>query len=188
MSPIVNDGLTMMERMQQTGSFLPRGVAYAISSWHNGLQMVTYADLLLARKERQAAHLKLVLDSPRTRWAGFIWTFWTPGLGGFAYRGWWAYLRTIEGNEPLNFRGLNHHVIQQAMDMFPCGVLPIEENLHQWMEAFGTEHHRPGRFKKQGLAPVWIERINGVSVLSQSAAAPSSPAPTSTDPAAPSGT
>jgi hypothetical protein len=28
---IVNDGLTMMERLQRTGSFLPKGVAHANS-------------------------------------------------------------------------------------------------------------------------------------------------------------
>ena len=185
---LVGDGLSMMERMQRTGSFLPKGVAYAISEGRNGLRFVTHADLLQARKARQAYHLEQLLAIPRTRRAGFVWTFWTPGLGGFAYRGWWAYLRTLDGDEPLNFRGLNETLIRQAMGIFPCGVLPFPENLNQWMEAFATEHNRPGRFKKQGLAPVWIERLNGVSVLSPPTAVPSSPDLTSPDPSAPSET
>jgi len=154
--PIVNDGLTMMERLKRTGSFLPKGVACAINDGRNGLRMVTYADLLLQRKAKQAAHLKYVLDVPQKRRASFVWTFWTPGLGGVAYRGWWAYLRTLDGDHALNFRGLEKDLIHQAMAMFPCGVLPCLENLDQWMEAFATEHSHPGRFRRQGLAPVWL--------------------------------
>ena len=159
---IQHDRLTTAERFKRTGSFLPKGVAYAINDGRNGLRFVTYADLLKARIERQAAHLRTILDSPRTRWAGFVWTFWTPGLWGFAYRGWWAYIRTIEGDTALNFRGLDTGLIQQAMAMFPCGILPVPQNLDLWMEAFAKEHSHPGRFKKQGLAPVWInvDRVN----------------------------
>ena len=152
------DGLSMMERWERTGSMLPKGIAYAISSGHEGLRMVSYADLLKARKEKQAAHLKYLLDLPPTRWAGFVWVFWTPGIGGFAYRGWWAYLRTLKDDTALNFRGLDTDLIQQAMSMFPCGTLPIPENLEQWMVAFATQFRHPGAFSKQGLARVWIER------------------------------
>ena len=153
---VLNDGLAMMERMLRTGSFLPKGVAYAIGEGRNGLQMVTHADLKKARIEKQKAHLKSVLSTQPLRRAGFVWTFWTPGLAGFAFRGWWAYLRTLEGDTALNFRGMQTELISKVMGMFPCGILPSVENLDLWMEAFATEHSHPGRFKKQGLALVWV--------------------------------
>ena len=43
---VLNDCLTMMERMLRTGSFLPKGVAYAFREGRNGLRMVTHADLM----------------------------------------------------------------------------------------------------------------------------------------------
>ncbi len=127
MVAVVNDGLTMMERLKRTGSFLPKGVAYGIGNGRNGVKFVTYADLLEARKAKQARHLRWVESVPCARRAGFVWTFWTPGLGGFAFRGWWAYIRTLDGDTALNFRGLETELISQAMCMFPCGVLPVPE-------------------------------------------------------------
>jgi hypothetical protein len=47
-------------------------------------------------------------------------------------------------------------LISQAMAMFPCGVLPQPENFDLWKTAFAAEHHRSGRFKKQGVARVWV--------------------------------
>ena len=157
----MSDGLTMIQRFERTGSFLPQGVAYAVSNGRNGLRMITYADLLKERKARQARHLAHVTAVPRTRWAAFVWVFWTPGLCGFAYRGWWAYLRTLSGDTALDFRGFNRELIQQAMLMFPCGIFPQAEYFELWKEAFAAEHRRPGRFKKQGLAPVWVQVEDG---------------------------
>ena len=137
-----DDGMSMIERMKRTGSFLPKGVAYAINNGRNGLEMVTYAQLKVARVARQKAHLNYVLSTGNAlvRRAGFVWVFWTPGLGGFAYRGWWAYLRTLDGDIPLNFRGIKTPLIQAAMEMFPSGILPHADNLHLWMERFAREH------------------------------------------------
>jgi hypothetical protein len=42
------------------------------------------------------------------------------------------------------------------MELFPCGLFPIQDNFDLWKEEFGRMYCRPGRFKKQGLAPVWV--------------------------------
>lgn len=144
-----------MERLDRTGSFLPRGVSHCI----NG-EMVTYAQLKAERVKRQQAHLGRVLsiDWPVRR-AAYLWTFYQPGLFGFAYAGWWAYLR-IMGQEDVQLRwdiiGGQDVLLQQCMEAFPCGVFPIRENFGLWKEAFGSQYRRPGRFKDQGLTPVWV--------------------------------
>ena len=93
------DGLSMIERFNRTGSFLPRGVKFCI----NG-EMVTYAQLKSERVERQREHLREVeaIETPIRR-AAYLWTFYQPGLFGFAYMGWWAYLR-ICGHDDVQLR------------------------------------------------------------------------------------
>ena len=153
----MSDGLTMMERMERTGSFLPKGVAYAIDSGR-GLEFVTYAQLLSKRKRQQADHLKTVLSTKEGRRAGYVWTFYQPGLFGFAYQGWWAYLRVL-GHDDLKLAPdrYNSSLLEQAMHMFPCGVIPCKENFDFWKVEFGKQYARPGRFKKQGIAPIWVD-------------------------------
>ena len=154
---MISDGLTMMERLERTGSMLPEGVAYAINDWRNGLQMVTYAQIKANRIQRQKEHLKHVRSvTAPVRRAGFVWVFYTPGLGGGLMRGWWTYLRTLDGNQALDFRTHDYSLLEIAMKTFPCGVLPTLDNQGLWKEAFARQFARPGRFRKQGLAPVWI--------------------------------
>ena len=154
------DGMSMMERLEKTGSMLPKGVAYAVSYGLNGLRMVTYAELKQKRIERQRQHQDWVRPPilPKRR-AGYVWTFFVPGP---FYGGWWAYLRTLEGDEKLEVdrfgRGWKEPALKQAMELFPCGLLPIPENFTLWAEAFAHEHRRPGRFRRQGLAKVWLKR------------------------------
>jgi hypothetical protein len=159
LTTIQSDGLTMGDRLQRTGSFLPRGVAYAINKGR-GLEMVTYAQLKQARIEKQSEHLRRItaVDWPVRR-AGYLWTFYQPGLFGFAYAGWWAYLRTVE-QEDVQLRWDRLHddevLALHCMELFPCGLFPIRDNFDLWKEEFGRIYCRPGRFKKQGLAPVWV--------------------------------
>ena len=160
----IKDGLSMIERFHQTGSFLPRGVKFVI----NG-EPVTYAQLKAERKaeriKRQREHLRQILisDSPVRR-AAFLWCFYQPGLFGFAYAGWWAYLRICGEREDHQLRwdivGAEDKLVQRCMELFPCGVLPIRENFETWKEEFGRQYRNPGRFKDQGLVPIWV-KFNG---------------------------
>ena len=157
---IQNDGLNMMERMKRTGSFLPKGVAYA-TNYGGRLEFVTYAQLKVARMKRQAEHLRQVLtiETPVRR-AAYLWTFYQPGLFGFAYMGWWAYLRICGQRDDHQLRldivGSEDQLVLRCMELFPCGILPILDNFDLWKEAFGSQYRRPGRFAKQGLVPIWV--------------------------------
>jgi hypothetical protein len=122
--------------------------------------MITYAQLKAEQVKRQAEHLRriLAIETPCRR-AAYLWTFYQPGLFGFAYAGWWVYLRII-GMEDVQLRwdiiGGQDVLLQQCMETFPCGVFPVRENFDLWKEAFGSQYRHPGRFKNQGLAQVWV--------------------------------
>jgi hypothetical protein len=96
---------------------------------------------------------------PRRRVA-FLWTFYQPGLFGFAYMGWWAYIRTLHQDwkldKPSEWETRGNFTLG-LMQQFPLGLLPLPENFDRWMEEFGKEYARPGRFKKQGLMLGWVE-------------------------------
>jgi hypothetical protein len=152
----IDDSLNMIERFKQTGSFLPYGVKCCI----NG-EMITYAELKIERIKRQAEHLRRILTVERPiRRAGYLWTFYQPGLFGFAYMGWWAYLRILGQRDDHQLRwdivGSEDQLALRCMELFPCGVFPVRENFDLWKEAFGLSYRRPGRFKDQGLAPIWV--------------------------------
>lgn len=154
---VLNDGLNMIERFNQTGSLLPRGVKCCI----NG-EMVTYAQLKAERVKRQREHLHQVttVETPVRR-AAYLWTFYQPGLFGFASMGWWAYLRILGQRDDHKLRwedfvGDEDQLALHCMQLFPCGVFPARENFDLWKEAFGSQYRRPGRFKYQGLAPIWV--------------------------------
>ena len=149
------DGLTMMERLERTGSFLPKGVAFAINQGY-GLKFVTYADLKQQRIDKQRRHLEYVTSVREGRRAGFIWVFHQPH---WIYHGWWLYLRVLGRGDIRIEPGIGYSfpdLARQAMEMFPCGIIPVADNFELWKEAFAAAYRRPGRFRKQGLAPVWI--------------------------------
>lgn len=135
----------------------PKGVAYFISGY-GGMEAVTYTQLKAARVEKQRKHFEVMMQPAGYRHAAYLWTFYQPGLFGFAYMGWWAYLWTIKDSWQLSVRDcLSIPLALQVMRQLPCGVLPIPENFEQWKEAFGKTYCRPGRFKRQGLVPGWVE-------------------------------
>ena len=53
----------------------------------------TKADLLRRRRERMEANLRLKREYGIVqRRLLYVWVFWCPGVGGFAFRGWWISL------------------------------------------------------------------------------------------------
>jgi hypothetical protein len=161
----MSDGLTMMERLKQTGSMLPKGVAFAYSSGRNGLTFVTHADLKRQRIAKQRTHLAWVtsLESEPCRRAALIWTFFVPGT---IYGGWHLYLRTITRSNWIrpSYRFATGDKLEiEIMTMFPCGLLPIPENICRWKEAFA--HTYPCRTKRggkpQGVVFGWADCTMG---------------------------
>lgn len=124
---------------------------------------VTFAELLDRKREWQAERLRRKLfnwNAQETR-AAYLWTFYQPGLFGFAYMGWWAYIRTLNNSYKISPRDIGRPFALSVMSQFPCGVLPLPENFRQWAEAFGQTYSRPGRFEKQGLVLGWIHLHRG---------------------------
>ena len=123
-------------------------------------KIVTWSDIMATRRKQQAERLDRIraIHTPVKR-AGYIWIFYQPGLFGFVYKGWWAYLRRlgVEGYQ-LRFGRFDRDdtLLLSIMEHYPCGVLPAPENFELWKEAFGNTYARPGRFAQQGLMPVWV--------------------------------
>jgi len=144
------------------GFHWPENVAYAVReySWRP-LTWVTYDQLLQERRERQVKRLQLVREcAGQLRIAAYVWTFYTRGLGGVAYAGWHLYIWALKRDWWLHWED---PITVELMKMFPCGLLPIQQNFYCWKEAFGDTYSRPGRFKKQGLILGWVHlgRYNG---------------------------
>lgn len=144
--------VSIMDRSfaESNGLNWPKEVASIV----NG-HVVTYADLLQERKERQARHLEMILgfNGPSRR-AAHVWTFFVPG---WLYGGWHLYLRTLKQDWWLRADSINQELIFEIRRLFPCGLLPIAENFYEWTEAFAKAYSRPGRFERQGIRPVWLE-------------------------------
>ena len=118
-------------------------------------QPITKADLLATKHRIQRRRLA----NKRTCWEPvikpcFVWVF---RVESFAYYGWHLYIKTlhkewwISRGQPL---GPHSKACVKAMQMFPCGYLPMIENLRYWMPAFAEAHHWPTRKRPQhqGLA------------------------------------
>ena len=126
---------------------------------------VTWADIHRKRAERDKRNIARKREPRTQRHAAYIWVFYQPGLFGFAYMGWWLYIRTVNESYAVDFRGLNSDLALKIMRLVPCGILPAIENFEQWKEAFATEYHRPGRFKQQGLLAGWATVQDGNRVI-----------------------
>lgn len=145
------DGLSMIERLQKTGSMLPKGVAYGI----NG-RWITWAEVKAERVKRQSTRLARILEIPQPeRCAGYVWTFFVPGM---IYGGWHLYLRTLGQEWWLSERRYPHtELIDSLMAIFPCGMLPIRENFYDWKEAFAHTYSRGKRGRRpQGVVFGWV--------------------------------
>ena len=122
---------------------------------------VTWKQINAGKTERQNRRLQWKRERGPFRCAAYLWTFYQPGLFGFAYAGWWAYLWTVKEWWKLSFdEGSYRFKGVDAMRLLPLGFLPIKQNFEPWMEEFARVYNRPGRFEKQGLLIGWAEAEN----------------------------
>ena len=122
---------------------------------------ITWAQLKAERVKRQRARMCSIdrMNINPIRHAAYVWVFYQPGLFGFAYQGYWLAIRTLNHTWTLGFKGgcsIGIGIVD-IMKMFPCGFLPLIENYEKWKKEFIRQYYRPGRFKKQGMVPVWVE-------------------------------
>lgn len=112
---------------------------------------VTFADIRANKIAKQRRHLARVLEcaGPRRR-AAHVWVFFVPG---WIYGGWHLYLRTINNDWWIN---KCDDLALSIIKMFPCGLLPSEENFYDWKQAFAETYAR-GSDRKQGMVAGWVE-------------------------------
>jgi hypothetical protein len=128
--------------------------------------VTTFTDLGGAKRDRQAKRLEWKREGCGTTEIRpvYVWVFWCPGLGGFAYRGWWTYLvgRGIECGKYLSH---NERMIRRIMELFPVeapGLFGPSLTHYEWMPRFAKMYQRGKHCgKPQGKAPVWAEVRNG---------------------------
>lgn len=128
----------------------------------------TTADVLAAKLEKMKNRLyfKRECDNVK-RVPAYVWVFFCPGVGGFAYRGWWLYIKGRNINE--GFRTLQSETIKKVMELFPlvqpslfCKFSEYDEDVERWKREFVKKFPR-GKWcgKPQGKSPVWAEFKNG---------------------------
>lgn len=134
----------------------------------------TVADVLREKRERQEGALRQKrAEGVIQRRAVFVWSFWCPGVAGFAFRGWWMYLRGIGGTliGGGHKGSLGPELFAQVRPLFPVrgqttlfGPIRNEDYAEAFASAYqrGTHCGRP-----QGLAPCWavIEPYGRVAKL-----------------------
>ena len=130
------------------------------------------SDILKAKRERMEQSLRNKREIGRVeRRALYVWVFWCPGIGGFAFRGWWTYLVGI-GGKRYHGHGVKGNVAGELMDkvmeLFPvANPLPLfgPVDLHDWKPLFATQYqHGLWCGKPQGKAAVWA-MVEGERVL-----------------------
>ena len=121
------------------------------------------ADVLREKRERMEASLRGKRRSGVvSRRAVFIWSFWTPGIYGGFFMGWWLYLRGIGGRTiPAggNKGSIGPDLMRRVRELFPVpggqtlfGPIGKEDYAEAFALAYarGTHCGRP-----QGLAICW---------------------------------
>lgn len=126
------------------------------------------SDILRAKRERRDRHRRWMESQINHRRRLYVWVFWCPGVGGFAFRGWWTYIIGC-GVEHGGVHSTDSDLILRAMELFPV----IEPTLFQedwqqrekWMKKFAKRYQRGLRCgKPQGKAPIWAE-VKGGSIV-----------------------
>lgn len=118
---------------------------------------ITVEDLMDKKRKKQRRQLARKRRSYKSQNKPcFIWTFYNKG---FPYGGWWLYVKTSEKEYPLDYRQPRKDLMIKAMQMYPCGLLPVEENFYRWKEEFARRYHRPTekRPENQGMALAWAK-------------------------------
>lgn len=80
-----------------------------------------------------------------------IWVFYNPG---FLFSGWYITIRTLKNTYYLDWKKVDKPLIEKAMSLYPCGILPSFEFQSQWVVKFAKEYHTNSfkRAKNQGSA------------------------------------
>jgi len=129
---------------------------------------VTWEEINKERAEKQKAHLYNIRKPEIYIKPCIVWTFFNDTD---FFHGWYCYVLTLKKDWSLNFTryGDYNHLFPKVMNLFPCGVLPLEEYSDEWMKRFAVEY-KVGPYgvkKKQGKALAWCKyRYNELQDIS----------------------
>lgn len=141
------------------GVDLPREIAYLYHLGSNCFgeppkwEKVTYREILKKKTDHQLSNLNFKRRSEVVK-PGFVWVFYNTPLMNMFFGGWYIYIKTLKNDYAISFRHeRNNDLIQKAMKLFPCGIVPLIENFERWAINFAKQypHKGMGRIKKQGL-------------------------------------
>lgn len=137
-------------------------------------KVFTWDEVIQSRRERQ----KEILEQKRSSYGQiqkkplYVWVFWCPGVGGFAFRGWWTYVvgvgREYHGG---GYKGeLAGHLLDDVTRLFPVAGQTLFSwkygwrEREKWMKGF-IKRYRRGTWcgRPQGKAPIWVE-VKGGSI------------------------
>lgn len=113
----------------------------------------TWTDEFRQRKEEQELNLTYKRRAAYAK-PGYIWVFYnnTDFFGG-----WFLYVKTLHESIALNWRNHKNDLIIKVMQLLPCGIIPIKENIDEWCQSFAKEYHHKGfKRKVQGLRKVQL--------------------------------
>lgn len=146
---------------RSTHRFDPEG------EWHD----VTWDEIMDRRRARQVEIMERKLRPALPNVLPcYVWTFY---INGFPFGGWHCYIVTRHFDFSLSFyrnRPFNAgEIAVQVMEAFPCGLLPLADNLNRWMPAFAKAYPRSRNWpggkvlrrgehdpRKAGLAYGWL--------------------------------
>ncbi|HKR03481.1 MAG TPA: hypothetical protein VJY62_02515 [Bacteroidia bacterium] len=122
----------------------------------------TWAEVFAKRKEKQNDQLYYKRISHEDSIVPcYIWVF--KNTNNWFFDGWWVYIKTFKEDYGINFRHqTNWKLVEKAMIIFDCGVIPLVENWEVWCKIFSERFNHVGfkRKKNQGLSPVIHCKIN----------------------------
>jgi hypothetical protein len=153
----------------------PDVAGYENDGFHR--RAVTWEMIKQRRREKQKQHLEELQREweyiPVRRIPMYVWVFFCPGVGGFAYRGWWLYIKGRDTDE--GFRSLRSETIKKVMELFPlvqpslfCKYSEYDADVEEWKREFVKKYAAKKKWcdKPQGKAPVWAEVSNhGIKIL-----------------------
>ena len=134
------------------GRELPKEVAYLIKYDGEDWKEVTYKEIFAKKKAIQDRNIYMKRAHEEVRPCA-IWVFWNKPIWSMFFGGWYIYVRTLRGDEPLNFRHSRKNLIMQVKRLFPCGCLPFEDTYDEtWFNAFEKQYHYPGKRQRNAVA------------------------------------
>lgn len=155
--------MTIMDRSATKrwwGFVAPKEVSHYIKTINsNGWKAVTWKEIFIERTKKQNEKIIRKRLHEKTL-PCYLWVF--NNEQHFTYGGWWIYLVIKNKDFAINFRNsqLENKILPQAMKLFPCGVVPLNENFEKWCESFCKNFPKKSKKRKNEGAKICYVQLN----------------------------